>query len=96
MSTRVEECIIQPSSSPFSAPVLLVKKQDGSWQLCVDYHDLNQATVKHIFLIPIIEELLDELKGTKYFSKLDLRGSYHQIRMKQEDIYKTAFQTHQG
>jgi hypothetical protein len=92
----LDKGFIRPSTSPYGAPILFVKKKDGSMRMCVDYRMLNKITVKNRYPLPRIDELLDRLHGAKYFSKLDLTSGYYQIRIKDEDIHKTAFRTRYG
>jgi len=87
---------IRPSSSPWGAPVLFVKKKDGSMRLCVDYRALNEVTIKNKYPLPRIDDLFDQLKGAKYFSKIDLRSGYYQLKIKESNIPKTAFVTRYG
>jgi hypothetical protein len=88
--------LIRPSVSPWGAPVIFVKKKDGSLRLCIDYRDLNRATVKNRYPMPQIDDLFDQMKGQMVFSKIDLRSRYHRLRIKEGDIPKTAFQTRFG
>ncbi|GJW43165.1 putative reverse transcriptase domain-containing protein [Tanacetum coccineum] len=87
---------IRPSSSPWGAPVLFVKKKDGSFRMCIDYQELNKLTVKNRYPLPRIDDLFDQLQGSSIYSKIDLRSGYHQLRVREEDIPKTAFRTRYG
>jgi len=92
----LEKQFVRPSVSPWGAPVLLVKKKDGSMRLCVDYWQLNKVTIKNRYPLPRIDEFMDQLVSAEVFSKIDLRSGYHQIRVKAKDISKTAFRTRYG
>lgn len=88
--------IIKPSISPFSSPVLLVKKKDGTWRFNTDYRMLNLFTIKDRFLMPTVEDMIEELRGTTFFNKLDFTSGYHQVRVYPPDTTNTAFRTHNG
>ena len=92
----LDKGFIRPNVSPWGAPVLLVKKKDGSFRMCIDYRALNRVTVKNKYPLPRIDELLDQLKGAKWFSKIDLASGYHQIPIEPNDVRKTAFRTRYG
>ncbi|RHN51999.1 putative nucleotidyltransferase, Ribonuclease H [Medicago truncatula] len=92
----LDKKFVRPSVSPWGAPVLLVKKKDGSMRLCIDYRQLNKVTIKNRYPLPRIDDLMDQLVGAKIFSKIDLRSGYHQIKVKDEDMQKTAFRTRYG
>ncbi|GJY43752.1 putative nucleotidyltransferase, ribonuclease H [Tanacetum coccineum] len=87
---------IRPSLSPWGAPILFVKKKDGSFRMCIDYRELNKLTVKNRYPLPRIDDLFDQLQGSQFFSKIDLRSGYHQLRVHEDDIPKTAFRTRYG
>ena len=92
----LEKGYIRPSVSSWGAPVLFVKKKDGTLRLCINYKQLNKLTVKNKYLLPRIDDLFDQLKGTSIFSKIDLQSRYHQLRIKDVDVHKTAFRTRYG
>ncbi|KAL0544915.1 hypothetical protein IC582_020045 [Cucumis melo] len=92
----LDKGFIRPSVSPWGAPVLLVKKKDGSMRLCIDYRELNKVTVKNRYPLPRIDDLFDQLQGATVFSKIDLRSGYHQLRIKDGDVPKTAFRSRYG
>jgi len=96
LTELMDKGYIQESKSPYGAPVLFVKKKDGSMRMCVDYRALNKITIKNKYPLPRIDELLDRLLGTKYFSKIDLRAGYWQVRIADQDVHKTAFRTRYG
>ena len=92
----IEHGFIVPSKSPYGAPILFVRKKDGTTRMCMDYRALNESTVKNSYPLPRVEDLLDQLQGAKVFSKIDLRSGYHQIRIHEQDTHKTAFRSRYG
>ncbi|KAD6794787.1 hypothetical protein E3N88_05683 [Mikania micrantha] len=92
----LEVGFIRPSVSPWGAPVLFVKKKDGSMRLCIDYRELNKITIRNRYPLPRIDDLFDQLQGAKFFSKIDLRSGYHQLKIRDQDVSKTAFRTRYG
>ncbi|GJT25085.1 putative reverse transcriptase domain-containing protein [Tanacetum coccineum] len=91
-----DQGFIRPSTSPWGAPFLFVKKKDGSFRMCIDYRELNKLTVKNRYPLPRIDDLFDQLQWSSVYSKIDLRSGYHQLRVRDEDIPKTAFRTRYG
>ena len=96
LTDLIDQGFIRPSSSPWGAPVLLVRSKDGALRLCVDYRPLNRLTFKNSFPLPGIDDILDQLSTAKYFTKIDLRSGYHQIRLDEESAPLTAFRTRHG
>ena len=84
---------IRPSTSPCGSPIVLVRKKYGSWRMCIDYQALNKITIKNHYPLPRIDDLLDQLKEVVYFTKLDLHSGYHQVRVVEQDAWKTTFKT---
>ena len=97
LKAQLEELLskgfIQPSISPWGASVFFVKKKDGSLRLCIDYKMLNRVTIRNQYPLPMIDELFDQLQGSRVYSKIDLRSGYHQLRVQESDVPKTAFRT---
>ena len=97
LKAQLEELLskgfIRPSISPWGAPVLFVKKKDGSLRLCIDYRQMNRVTIRNQYPLPRIDELFDQLQGSRVYSKIDLRSGYHQLRVQESDVPKTAFRT---
>ncbi|GJV99184.1 putative reverse transcriptase domain-containing protein [Tanacetum coccineum] len=99
LSNQLQEAdrgFIRPSTSPWGAPVLFVKKKDESFRMCIDYRELNKLTVKNRYPLPRIDDLFDQLQGSSVYSKIDLRSGYHHLRVRDKDIPKTAFRTRYG
>ena len=96
MEELVSKGFVRPSTSPWGAPVLFVKKKDGSLRLCIDYRELNKVIIRNQYPLPRIDDLFDQLQGARVFSKIDLRSGYHQLKIRSEDVPKTVFKTRYG
>ena len=100
LKAQLEELLsmgfIRPSISPWGAPILFVKKKDGSLRLCIDYRQLNRVTIRNQYPLPRIDELFDQLQGSRVYSKIELRSEYHQLRVQEGDVPKTTFRTRYG
>ena len=96
MEELVSKGFIRPSTSPWGASVLFVKKNDGSLRLCIDYRELNKVTIRNQYPLPRIDDIFDQLQGARVFSKIDLRSGYHQLKIRSEDVPKTVFRTRYG
>ena len=100
LKVQIEEMVnkgfVRPSTSPWGASVLFVKKKDGSMRICIDYRELNKVTIRNQYPLPRMDDLFGQLQGAKVFSKIDLRSSYHHLRVHDEDVSKTAFRTRYG
>ena len=96
LKDMLQKGLIRPSASPWGSPVLFVDKKDGTIRLCVDYRRLNDVTIKNKYPLPKIEDLFDQLNGARVFSKIDLRTGYHQLKVRESDIPKTAFTSRYG
>src|SRR5271168_637745 len=92
----LEKGFIRPGTSPCGSPIVLVRKKDGLWRMCIDYQALNKITIRNCYPLPRIDDLLDQLKEVVYFSKLDLHSGYYQVIFSEQDAWKTAFKTKQG
>jgi hypothetical protein len=87
----LEKGVIIPNTSPCGSPIIMVPKKDGRWRMCIDYRSLNKITIKNIYPFPRIYEFLYQLQQDKFFTKVDLKSGYHQVRIKEEDVWKTTF-----
>ena len=96
MQELLDKGFIRPSTFPWCAPILFVKKKDSTLRLCINYRELNKVTVKNKYPLPRIDDLFDQLKGAQFFSKINLRSGYHQLRIREADVSKTAFRTRYG